>query len=73
MPEPYSYPYIADAAQAVAAADLIAKFGAEAAAVAAARAGHSRNLGNVVHFCRWRQIERLIGLLSTERPAGTLH
>lgn len=71
MPDPY--PYIADAAQAGMAADLMSRFGAGAAGVAAARAERSRDLGNVVHFCRWRQIERLIGLLSTERPAGTLH
>ena len=47
---------------------------AMAAAEAAARANHSRGLGNVVHFCRWRQIERMINLLTTEDAgAATIH
>ena len=47
---------------------------ASAAAEAAARANHSRGLGNVVHFCRWRQIERMINLLNTDATSGaTIH
>ena len=47
---------------------------ATAAAEAAARANHSRGLGNVVHFCRWRQIERMINLLTAEDPGEiTIH
>lgn len=66
-------PYIADAGQAATAADLLARLGRTAAAEAAARAGRSRALGNYLHFCRWRQIERLIGLLSSDRADGTIH
>jgi hypothetical protein len=66
-------PYLADR-RAVADADqLIAAFGAGAAFEAATRADRSRDVGNHVHFCHWRQIERLIGLLAAERAVGTVH
>ena len=55
------------------AAELIARFGAEAAREAEARADHARELGNVVNFCRWRQIERLILLLAAGRGSHTIH
>ncbi len=55
------------------ATDLIAKFGLDASMEAAARADRSRDLGNVVHFCRWRQVERLVALLNVEEPIGTVH
>ena len=66
--------YLPDAAAAADAAELIERFGDHAAGEAAARADRSRDLGNVVHFCRWRQIERMIVLLSsTDRGGSTLH
>jgi hypothetical protein len=68
------YVHLPDAAAAAEAAELIAQFGDHAAFEAAARANHSRGLGNVVHFCRWRQIERMIGLLTTDVMDGaTIH
>ena len=67
------YVHLPDAAAAAEAAELIAQFGDHAAFEAAARANHSRGLGNVVHFCRWRQIERLIVLLAGDRAVGTVH
>ncbi|MDR6849879.1 MAG: hypothetical protein ACRCS5_15380 [Sphingomonas sp.] len=66
-------PYLADRAAFVDATDLITIFGDEAALEAAARADRSRDLGNYLHFCRWRQIERLIVLLSADRAVGTVH
>ena len=66
-------PLLADR-RAIADADtLIAMFGDEAGLEAAARADHSRDIGNHVHFCHWRQIERLILLLSVNRAVGTIH
>lgn len=66
--------YLSDASAAADAADLIDRFGAFAASEAAARAGRSRDLGNVVHFCRWREIERMIELLSSlDRADATVH
>lgn len=65
--------YVADRGQVADADDLIARYGDAAGYQAAARAERSRNLGNAVHFCRWRQIERLIALMTAERSAGTIH
>nr|WP_295666477.1 hypothetical protein [Sphingomonas sp.] len=66
-------PYLADRIEVFDAADLMTKFGDDAGFEAAARADHSRDVGNHVHFCRWRQIERLIVLLSVNRAVGTVH
>jgi hypothetical protein len=66
-------PYLADRAQVADATTLIALFGDDAGMEAAARADESRDIGNYLHFCRWRQIERLIVLLSVESAVGTVH
>jgi hypothetical protein len=55
------------------AADLIERFGDDAAFEAAARAERSRNIGNIAHFCHWRQIERVIVTLSCDEVLGTVH
>lgn len=52
---------------------LISTYGAEASLEAAERAENSRNLGNHISFARWRQIERLIVMLSGKTAVGTLH
>lgn len=65
-------PYLDDRDVADANA-LIRQFGDEAGFEAATRAEVSRDVGNHLHFCRWRQIERLILLLSVECAIGTLH
>jgi hypothetical protein len=66
-------PYLADRGQVTEAAELIARFGDSAGFEAASRADRSRDLGNHIHFCRWRQIERLIVLMSIPRAVGTVH
>lgn len=66
-------PYLADRAELTDATDLITMFGSDARTEAAARAHRSRDLGNYLHFCRWRQIERLIEVLSADRAIGTVH
>lgn len=66
-------PFLADR-RAIADADaLIASFGDDAGLEAAARADRSRDVGNHIHFCHWRQIERLIVLLAINRAVGTIH
>ena len=55
------------------ASDLIDRFGDDAGFEAAARAEISRDAGNVVRFCHWRQIERVIATLSSEEISGTIH
>jgi len=56
-----------------AAADLIERFGDDAGLEAAARAERSRDNDNVLGFCHWRQIERVIATLGSDEVAGTLH
>jgi hypothetical protein len=52
---------------------LIADFGKQAGIEAAERAEASRNIGNHIHYCRWRQIERLIIMLTVQTTLGTVH
>jgi hypothetical protein len=64
---------VADRACFAAATDLMAMFGDDAGFEAAARADSSRDAGNVLSFCHWRQVERLIVVLSTDQPLGSIH
>ncbi|GLV25779.1 hypothetical protein TomTYG75_21730 [Sphingobium sp. TomTYG75] len=66
-------PYLSDRKSYDDAAELMAAFGDNAGYEAAARADRSRDLGNYIHFCHWRQIERLIVLLTYDAPLGTVH
>lgn len=52
---------------------LITNYGAEAGLEAANRADKSRSLGNHLHYCKWRQVERLCILLSIDQSVGTVH
>ena len=75
MPAPAAdpVPYIADRAELALATDLIEQLGLDAAREARIRANRSRDLGNHLHFCRWRQVERLARLLNDPMPLGTVH
>lgn len=55
------------------AADLMERYGDDAGFEAAARAELSCDDGNVVRFCHWRQIERVIATLSSGEIRGTVH
>ncbi|OHD01656.1 hypothetical protein [Sphingobium sp. D43FB] len=66
-------PYLSDRKSYDDATELMAIFGADAGYEAAARADRSLDLGNHIHFCHWRQIERLIVLLADDQPIGTIH
>lgn len=66
-------PYLAATRPLHDAADLLALFGPLAADEAAARAERSRALGNHLHFCRWREVGRMIATLGRGRVAETLH
>mgnify|MGYP003648858809 FL=1 len=52
---------------------LISNYGEEAGLEAANRADRSRSLGNHIHYCKWRQVERLCVLLSIAQSIGTIH
>lgn len=64
---------VADRITADHAATLMASFGDDAGREAAARADVSRDRGNIILFCRWRQVERLIVMLSSHHVNGTVH
>ena len=55
------------------AAELLDRFGDRAGTEAAARADVSRDAGNVLRFCHWRQIERVIAALGSDEVRGTIH
>ncbi|NUQ17762.1 MAG: hypothetical protein HOP95_04810 [Sphingomonas sp.] len=55
------------------ASDLIERYGEDAAFEAAMRAERSRDDGNVVRFCHWRHIERVIATLTSDEVRGTVH
>ena len=55
------------------AEELMRDFGHEAALQAAVRAEKSREAENILKFCHWRQVERLIDALAAEEPQGTVH
>ena len=55
------------------ASELMERFGEDAAVEAALRAERSRDDGNVVRFCHWRHIQRVIATLSSDEVEGTIH
>lgn len=65
--------FIASRAALVDACQLIDRHGDDAAFEAALLAEGARDRGNVLRFCHWRQIERLIATLSSEGVVGTVH
>ena len=65
--------YIAGRAALNDAAELIERFGDNAGLEAAVRAEMSRDAGNVLRFCHWRQIERVIATLNTDEVQGSVH
>jgi hypothetical protein len=66
-------PFIPNRLAVTDASDLMERYGEQAGGEAAARAARSRGEGNVVRFCHWRQIERLIVELSADEVTGTVH
>lgn len=66
-------PFITGRAALHDAATLIDTYGDNAGFEAATRAEHSRDAGNVIRFCHWRQIERVIATLSCDEVRGTVH
>lgn len=66
-------PFISGRAAWQDAALLIETYGDDAGFEAAARAEDSREKGNVIRFCHWRQIERVIATLGADEFHGTVH
>ncbi len=66
-------PFITGRPALEAATELLERFGDDAGFEAAARAERSRDNDNVLGFCHWRQIERVIATLGSEDVRGTVH
>lgn len=66
-------PFIPDRHALADASDLIERFGEAAELEAAVRASSSRDAGNVLRFCHWRQIERVIAALNCDHVNGAIH
>jgi hypothetical protein len=64
---------LADRAAFLDATDLISEHGPYAAMEAVARADRSRDQGNVLLFCRWRQAARAVAMVAGERVIGAIH
>jgi hypothetical protein len=65
--------YLADGAAFSQASELLDHYGELAVSEAAQRASRSRDLGNVIHFCRWREVIRMIDMLSDDQVEGAIH
>ena len=65
--------FIATRTAVVDAHELIEQHGEDAGFEAALRAERSRDADNVIAFCHWRQIERLIISLIDTDVRGTVH
>jgi len=66
-------PLYVESRDVVQAEALMSEFGSQAGLEASERAEASRNIGNHIQFCRWRQIERLIIMLNVQTTLGTIH
>ena len=65
--------FIAGRATVTDAVSLVDEYGPDAPLAAAMRAVQSREVGNVLKFCHWRQIERLSALLASNNIEGSVH
>ena len=66
-------PFIHNRVALADASELIETFGEQAVPEAAARAARSRGDGNLMRFCHWRQIERVIIALNSDEVTDTIH
>jgi hypothetical protein len=66
-------PFINGRSALLDAALLLETYGDDAGFEAAARAEAARDKDNVLKFCHWRQIERVIVTLSDQEVRGTVH
>ena len=66
-------PFISGRLALADASTLIERYGQHAAQEAACRAERSRDDGNVMRFCHWRHIERLIAALGSHEVCGSVH
>jgi len=66
-------PYISGREAYNDALTLLSHYGDHAGLEASERAEAARAIGNHIHFCHWRQIERLLVIMAIDQSIGTLH
>jgi len=66
-------PYIPNRQTYEEACQLLKNFGGAAGVEASERAEAARVVGNHIHFCHWRQIERLLVIMNLDMSIGTVH
>ena len=71
-PHDPAIPFLSGPAALVAATALLREFGDDAAMAAQLRAAQSRARDNLITFCHWREVERMLGWLAAP-VEGTRH
>lgn len=66
-------PYIPNRQTYDEACQMLEYFGDAAGVEAQERAETARSVGNHIHFCHYRQIERLLVIMNMDFCIGTLH
>ena len=66
-------PFLSGAAALTAATALLREFGDDAAMAAQLRAAQSRARDNLITFCHWREVERMLDWLSAPVQGATRH
>jgi hypothetical protein len=66
-------PFLSGSAALASATALLREFGEDAAMAAQLRAAQSRARDNLVTFCHWREVERMLGWLAAPFEGATRH
>jgi hypothetical protein len=66
-------PFLGGPEMVAAAALLAREFGDDAAMAASLRAARSRANDNPISYCRWREVERLVGWMTDGGVGATRH
>ena len=68
-----AFPFLSGSRVVATAEALAREFGNEAALAASLRAAQSRARENAVHYCQWREVERLVDWMAAEDSGATRH
>ena len=72
-PRDPALPFLSGPAALAAATALLREFGEDAAMAAQLRAAQSRARDNLITFCHWREVERMLGWLADSVEGATRH
>ena len=66
-------PFLSGSSALTSATALLREFGEDAAMAAQLRAAQSRARDNLITFCHWREVERMLGWLAAPVEGATRH